>query len=309
MGLMRRSLLMASQSQWLRVRAPRYGFMRRTVKRFMPGENVEDALAAAQALASRGLGSVLTHLGENITDGAEAQEVTKHYLDVLDRIRDANLPAEVSVKLTQLGLDLDQEFCFANLAKLIEHTPAEKTLWIDIEQSPYVDATLELYSRARKAHPNVGVCVQAYLYRTEKDLDSLISIAASVRLVKGAYNEPAEIAFPLKKDVDENYFHLAQRLLSPEARNARVRAAIATHDRSLISRLTAWAASQGIKRHLLEFQMLYGIQRAEQLRLVQEGYLCNVLISYGSFWFPWFMRRLAERPANALFLARNFFSR
>jgi proline dehydrogenase len=298
MGLMRRSLLMASQSQWLRERAPRYGFMRRTVKRFMPGENVEDALAAAQALASSGIGSVLTHLGENITDGTEAQEVTKHYIDVLDQIRNANLPAEVSVKLTQLGLDLDQEFCFANLAKLIEHTPPEKTLWIDIEQSPYVDATLELYRRARKAHPNVGVCVQAYLYRTEKDLDSLISIAASVRLVKGAYNEPAE-----------SYFHLAQRLLSPEARNARVRAAIATHDRSLIKRLTEWAASQGIKKHHLEFQMLYGIQRAEQVRLVQEGYRCNVLISYGSFWFPWFMRRLAERPANALFLARNFFSR
>ena len=171
---MRSSLLMASQSQWLRERAPRYGFMRRTVKRFMPGENVEDALAAAQALASSGIGSVLTHLGENITDGTEAQEVTKHYIDVLDQIRNANLPAEVSVKLTQLGLDLDQEFCFANLAKLIEHTPPEKTLWIDIEQSPYVDATLELYRRARKAHPNVGVCVQAYLYRTEKDLDSLI---------------------------------------------------------------------------------------------------------------------------------------
>jgi len=308
MGLMRRSLLMASQSAWLRENAPRYGFMRRTVKRFMPGENVEDALGAAQALASTGIGSVLTHLGENITDGAEAQEVTKHYLDVLDQIRDANLPAEVSVKLTQLGLDLDKEFCFANLEKLVEHTAAEKTLWIDIEQSPYVDVTLELYRRARKAHPNVGVCVQAYLYRTEKDLDSLISIAASVRLVKGAYNEPAEIAFPLKKDVDENYFHLAQRLLSPEARNARVRAAIATHDRALISRLIEWATAQGVKKHQLEFQMLYGIQRAEQLRLVQEGYRCNVLISYGSFWFPWFMRRLAERPANALFLARNFFS-
>src|ERR1700730_9085195 len=304
MGLLRRSLLMASQSQWLREHAPRYGFMRRTVKRFMPGENVEDALGAAHALASTGIGSVLTHLGENITDAAEAQEVTKHYLDVLDQIRSAGLPGEVSVKLTQLGLHLDREFCFANLAKLIEHTPAEKTLWIDIEQSPYVDVTLELYRRARQAHPNVGVCIQAYLYRTEKDLDSLISIAASVRLVKGAYNEPAEIAFPQKKDVDENYFHLAQRLLSPEARNARVRAAIATHDRALISGLIEWAAVQGIQKRLLEFQMLYGIQRAEQLRLVQAGYRCNVLISYGSFWFPWFMRPLGQRAGNVVFLVR-----
>jgi len=300
--------LKASQNQWLREHAPRYGFMRRTVTRFMPGENVEDALAAAQTLASNGIGAVLTHLGENITDRAEAQEVTKHYQDVLDRIRAANLPAEVSVKLTQLGLDLDNEFCYSNLVALIEHTPAEKTLWIDIEQSPYVDVTLQLYRRARKAYANVGVCVQAYLFRTEKDLDALISIGASVRLVKGAYNEPAEIAFPLKRDVDENYLHLAQRLLSPESRKMRVRAAMATHDRALIKKIVEWSASQGIVKANLEFQMLYGIQRAEQIRLAREGYRCNVLISYGSFWFPWFMRRLAERPANVLFLARNFFS-
>ena len=171
-----------------------------------------------------------------------------------------------------------------------------------------MDVTLQLYRRARKAYANVGVCVQAYLFRTEKDLDALISIGASVRLVKGAYNEPAEIAFPLKRDVDENYLHLAQRLLSPESRKMRVRAAMATHDRVLIKKIVEWSASQGIAKANLEFQMLYGIQRSEQLRLVRDGYRCNVLISYGSFWFPWFMRRLAERPANVLFLARNFFS-
>jgi len=307
--MLRRSLLKASQSPWLRERAPRYGFMRRTVTRFMPGEDAADALAASRRLAENGIATVLTHLGENFADRAEAEAVTLHYLDLIERIRSAALPAEVSVKLTQLGLDLDREFCYANLAKLIENTPAEKTLWIDMEQSPYVDATLELYRRARKSHRNVGVCLQAYLYRTEKDLDALIPLGASLRLVKGAYNEPAEIAFPKKNDVDENYFHLTQRLLSPEARRAGVRAAIATHDRILIRRLTTWAAAQGITNAQLEFQMLYGIQRAEQLRLAQEGYRSAVLISYGSFWFPWFMRRLAERPANILFLARNFFSR
>ena len=307
--MLRRSLLKASQSPWLRERAPRYGFMRRTVTRFMPGEDTADALAASRRLAENGIATVLTHLGENVADRAEAEAVTLHYLDLIERIRSAALPAEVSVKLTQLGLDLDREFCYANLAKLIENTPAEKTLWIDMEQSPYVDATLELYRRARKSHRNVGVCLQAYLYRTEKDLDALIPLGASLRLVKGAYNEPAEIAFPKKNDVDENYFHLTQRLLSPEARRAGVRAAIATHDRILIRRLTTWAAAQGITNAQLEFQMLYGIQRAEQLRLAQEGYRSAVLISYGSFWFPWFMRRLAERPANILFLARNFFSR
>jgi proline dehydrogenase len=308
MGLLRRGILMASESPWMREHAPRYGFMRRTVARFMPGEDVQDALAAARTLASSGVQSVLTRLGENITDRAEAGRVTQYYLDVTDRIRTGQLPTEISLKLTQLGLDLDAEFCYDNLAALVENTPADKVLWIDMEQSPYVDVTLELYRRARMAHANVGICLQAYLYRTEKDLDTLIPMGAAIRLVKGAYNEPAEIAYPVKKDVDENYLHLAQRLLSPEARRARVRAAIATHDRALIAKLAEWAESQGVPKTRLEFQMLYGIQRAEQLRLAQAGYRSAVLIAYGSFWYPWFMRRLAERPANMLFLARNFFS-
>ena len=174
-----------------------------------------------------------------------------------------------------------------------------------MEHSPYVDAALEIHRRARAKFPNVGICVQAYLYRTEKDVESLIAQGATVRLVKGAYDEPSEIAFPKKSDVDENYFRLAQILLGAEAREAGVRAAIATHDRKLIARISDWAATQGIPKDQLEFDMLYGIQRAEQLRLVREGYRCRVLVSYGSYWFPWFMRRLAERPANVLFLARN----
>jgi proline dehydrogenase len=308
MNLMRSAILMASRSSWLRERAPRYRFIRRTVERFLSGERVEDALAAARRLADNRIGSLLTHLGENVEDRSEAERATLHYLDVLERIRTAGLPSEVSVKLTQLGLDLDCEFCFANLAKLIEHLPAEKTLWIDMEQSSYVDVTLELYRRARRTHRNLGVCIQAYLYRTEKDVESLLSIGASLRLVKGAYHEPPEIAFRKKADVDENYFRLAQRLLGPEALRAGIRAALATHDRKLIARVTGWAAAQGIAKDQLEFEMLYGIQRAEQLRLAREGYRCAVLVSYGSFWFPWFMRRLAERPANILFLARNVFS-
>ncbi len=174
-----------------------------------------------------------------------------------------------------------------------------------MEHSPYVDATLEIHRRARAKFPNVAVCVQAYLYRTEKDVESLIAQGATVRLVKGAYDEPSEIAFPQKSDVDENYFRLAQLLLSEKARESGVRAAIATHDRKLIARISDWAATQEIPRDQLEFDMLYGIQRAEQLRLVREGYRSRVLVSYGSYWFPWFMRRLAERPANVLFLARN----
>jgi proline dehydrogenase len=307
MSLMRTAILKASANPWMRKNAPRYGFLRRTVTRFMPGETIDDALAAARQLADKRVATLVTHLGENIEDRSEAESVTNHYLDVLQRISAASLPTEVSVKLTQLGLDLDHEYCYANLARLIEATPPDKTLWIDMEQSPYVDATLEIYLRARKAYASVGVCVQAYLYRTQKDLDSLIAIGAAVRLVKGAYNEPAEIAYPRKRDVDASYMELAKRLLSPEARRAGVRAAIATHDRTLIASLIDWAAAQGVPKNRLEFQMLYGIQRAEQLRLAQEGYRSAVLISYGTFWYPWFMRRLAERPANVLFLARNFF--
>jgi proline dehydrogenase len=307
-GLMRRSILMASQSPWMREHAPRFGFMRRTVTRFMPGEDVQDALTAARSLSANGIRTVFTHLGENVALRAEAEMVTQHYHSVIDRIRAAGLGTEISLKLTQLGLDLDPKFCYDNLVALLEHTPPDKTLWIDMEQSPYVDVTLELFRRARKSYANLGVCLQAYLFRTEKDLDSLIPMGAAIRLVKGAYNEPAEIAYPAKKDVDENFLHLAQRLLSPEARRARVRAVLATHDRSLIAKLIEWTTSQGVPKDKVEFQMLYGIQRAEQIRLAQAGYPSGVLIAYGTFWYPWFMRRLAERPANVLFLARHFFS-
>lgn len=313
MSLMRRALVSASESNWLRQRAPRYRFIRRAAGRFMPGENPEDALEAARQLAVNGISTLLTQLGENVRDRAEAESVTAHYLDLLERIRAAGMSSEISVKLTQLGLDLDREFCFANLVRLIERSvgaspAAQKTLWIDMEQASYLAATLELYERARRAHRNVGVCVQAYMRRTGNDVDSLIAMGAAVRLVKGAYSEPADIAFPKKADVDDNYFRLAQKLLSPEARRAGVRAVMATHDPKLIARITGWAVAQRIAKKEIEFAMLFGIQRAEQLRLAREGYRSGVLISYGSFWFPWFMRRLAERPANVLFLVRNLFS-
>lgn len=308
MSFGRTAILKAAQSPWLRERAPRFGFVRRTVNRFMPGEHATDALAAARELAGKGIATVVTHLGENITDRAEAEQVRQHYIDLTQRIVTAQLPTEISVKLTQIGLDLDPEFCYANVVAIIERTPPDKTVWIDMEQSPYVDATLTIYKRARTAYANVGICVQAYLYRTGQDLDSLIPLRSAIRLVKGAYNEPAELAYPKKKDVDENYFHLAQRILSPESRKLGVRAAIATHDRTIITRLNDWAAGQGVPKAGIEYQMLYGIQRAEQQRLAEAGYRSTVLVAYGAYWFPWFMRRLAERPANVLFLARNFFS-
>ena len=308
MALMRSLLLAGSQSRWLREQATRRRFVRRGVSRFMPGETVDDALAAARTLQDAGIRTVFTHLGENITDPAAADAVTRHYLDVLDRIRMMNLRTEVSVKPTQLGLDLGADLCYANLSRIIEHAGSPSVVWIDMEASGYVDATLDLYRRARAARPNVGLCVQAYLYRTGKDLESLLPLEPAIRLVKGAYKEPASIAFPHKRDVDENFFQLAQQLLAARLRNVNVRVALATHDTVLIRRLTDAAASMGLAKDAYEFQMLYGIQRAEQNRLAQEGWQSIVLVAYGSFWFQWYMRRLAERPANIFFVLRNLFA-
>lgn len=314
MSWTRRILVHASESAWLRDHAPRLRFVQRASRRFLPGERLDDALAAAQRLAENGVSTLITHLGENVRDRSEAEAVMRDYLGILQRIRDAALPAEISVKLTQLGLDVDRDFCFSNLMQLVEAAAsvsgaAAKSVWIDIEQSAYVDATLDLHHRARQARPNVGICVQAYLRRTAKDVESLVAMGATVRLVKGAYSEPPQIAFEKKSDVDENFFRLAQSLLSPEARRAGVRAVMGTHDRALIARISDWAASQSISTNQLEFAMLYGIQRAEQLRLARDGFRSCVLVSFGSYWFPWYMRRLAERPANVWFILRNLFSK
>ena len=308
MGVMRSILLAGSQNTWLRERLPRYGFMRKAVTRFMPGEEVSDALAAARKLQEVGIATVFTRLGENVTDAAEAESVTAHYLGVLDQIQSSGLTSEVSVKLTQLGLDLNKELCYANVARINARAGPGSTVWIDMEASNYVDVTLELFRRVRANHPKAGVCLQAYLYRTAADLSTLIPLGAAIRLVKGAYQEPANVAFPRKRDVDENFFALSKQLLSEEARHAGVRAAIATHDTNLIRRIADYAAAQGVSKDDYEFQMLYGIQRAEQIRLAQSGWKSVVLVAYGAYWFPWYMRRLAERPANVFFVLRNMLS-
>jgi proline dehydrogenase len=308
MSLMRSLLLAASQNRWLRDHATHYSFVRGTVSRFMPGEKFDDALGAAEVLRSKRIGTVFTHLGENINDRAEAQQVAEHYLEVLKRIREKGLQAEISVKLTQLGLDLSTELCFEHLNSILEHSQKDSVVWVDMEASNYVDATLELYHRALTAHPNVGVCLQAYLYRTKDDLAKLLPLRPSIRLVKGAYSEPPEIAFPRKQDVDENYFELGKQILLAKKANSRVRAAFGTHDVSLIGRLADYASAEGFAKKDFEVQMLYGIQRAEQERLASEGCTSIVLVAYGSYWYPWFVRRLAERPANLWFMVRNVFS-
>lgn len=309
MAVLRNLLLTGSRSRWLGEQARRYKFVRKTVQRFLPGERAEDALHAARELEACSIGTVFTHLGENVKDRKEAESVAAEYARLLELSSGFSLPAEISVKLTHLGIDFDPELCYANLHALAERSGSQRFVWIDMEESVYADRTLDVYRRTHEEHKNLGVCLQAYLYRTTADLDSLLPIEPAIRLVKGAYNEPPERAFARKSAVDENYFALAQKLLSEEARAAGVRAAFATHDARLIRRIIGHAQSIGAGTRTFEFQMLYGIQRAQQLRLAREGWQERVLISYGSEWFPWFMRRLAERPANVFFVMKNLFAR
>ena len=302
---MRSLLLAASENRWLRDHAVKWPFVRKATSRFMPGEALDDALAASRVL---GVGTVLTHLGENLASAAEAEEVTRHYAGVLDRVQESGLDIEVSVKLTQLGLDFSLEACEKNLASLIEKAGSHgKWLWVDIESTAYTQRTIDVYRRARARFPNTGLCLQAYLYRTAADLEALVAIGSGIRLVKGAYREPPDKAYPNKADVDENYFRLAERLLSPDAREKKVRAIFGTHDIALIRRIEELGRSLRLRPDELEFQMLFGIRSQEQLRLAAAGYRFRVLISYGAAWFPWYMRRLAERPANVLFVVRSLF--
>lgn len=306
MSLMRSLLLAGSENRWLRQTAPKLWFVRRAVRRFMPGETIDDALTAAQAQQRLGVGTVFTLLGESLVDPAEADAVRQHYLDVLDRVQQIALDAEISVKPTQLGLDFSRETCEANLIALAERADAlGNWVWVDMESTAYTDVTIDMYVKLRARFPRVGLCVQAYLFRTDDDLKRLIALGGSVRLVKGAYLEPPTLAYPAKRDVDEAYFRHAMLLVSPEARERGVRAIFGTHDPVLIRRITEAGTAAGVPKERLEFQMLYGIQRAEQQRLTAAGYPFRVLIAYGHAWFAWYMRRLAERPANVLFVMRS----
>jgi proline dehydrogenase len=301
-------LLAAAQNTWLRDHASKHRFVRRTVSRFMPGEELSDAVAAAQRLQAKDIGSIFTRLGENITDEAEARSVADHYLEVLRSVQERRLDAEISMKPTQLGLDLSAELCYDNLKTIIEQEDPRRVVWIDMEASNYVDATLQLYRRVLREFPNVGVCLQGYLRRTKDDLASLLPLRPSIRLVKGAYSEPPEIVFPEKSRVDENYFLLAKEMLLAKKAEPKIRAAFGTHDVVLLRRISEFAAASGLPKTSVEVQMLYGIKSGEQERLAREGYSSKVLVAYGSHWYAWFIRRLAERPANLWFVARNLFS-
>jgi proline dehydrogenase len=312
--MMRKLFLWASENSWIRRRLSRMGFVRRAVSRFMPGEDLESALGATVALNRAGLGTVLTLLGENVTTEGDTVAVVDHYLAVIDAIHARTLDAEVSVKLTHLGLDLDPSLAEANLVRIVTRAAERKQdVAVDMEGSAYTQRTLDLYRRVRAGHGNVGLCLQAYLKRTATDVESLAPVRPMIRLVKGAYAEPPTIAFASKTQVDAEFRSLAQRLMraaaAPAGDGARPRVVLGTHDRRLIGELTTWASTEGIPPGAYEFHLLYGIGRDEQLRLRAAGHRVRVLISYGAAWFPWYMRRLAERPANVWFVVRSLFAR
>ena len=306
--MLRRMLLWGSENPFLNQRLVHLEFVQRAVRRFMPGETSDAALGEAERLSASRITSVLALLGENVAETDEAADVTRQYQTVLTEIANRGLDAEISLKLTQLGIDIGLDVAAANLESILA-TAEERGqfVWIDVESSGYVDRTLDVYRSVRARHTNTGLCLQAYLRRTAGDLAALLSINPSIRLVKGAYAEPAEVAFPRLKDVNRNYLDLAKTLLD-EVREGGVRAAFATHDERLIRQIEEQAAERGIARGDLEFQMMYGIGNDTQKGLAAKGYRVEVLISYGTAWFPWYMRRLAERPANLWFVMRKMVS-
>ncbi len=277
----------------------------------MPGETLESALDVAAAFAARGLSTSFTHLGENVATRDDAEGVVRHYLDVLVRVAEAGLDTEVSVKPTHLGLDVDPAMAVDNLLRLVDAaSERDNWLWIDMEGSAYVDGTLQLYRRALEASSKVGLCLQAYLHRTARDVDELLALTPSIRLVKGAYREPATVALQSRQAIDQSYLRLSERLLAERRGDTVRRFAVATHDLPLISRIEAASRRIGLSpNEAYEVQMLYGIRQADQLRLAASGQPTRCLVAYGPAWYPWYMRRLAERPANVGFVIRNLFAR
>ena len=303
---MRRLLLWMARNRWLRDHLPKLWFAKRAVRRFMPGEDSGSALDAAVKFRAEGITSEFTRLGENITRLDEGDEVAEHYAGLMGDIRARDLDGEISVKLTQLGYDIDVERTLGHAKRLAElAAETGKTLWIDMEGSSYAEGTIAFYERLKATHPNTGLCLQAYLRRTAADVQRLLPLDPQIRLVKGAYAEPAAIAYQGRHDVDANYVALAVALLEGARGGRKVRLGLGTHDVRLIEQIAEHAVAMGLPKTSFEVQMLYGIRADQQRRLAREGYLVRDLIAYGEAWYPWYMRRLAERPANVMFALRQ----
>lgn len=307
MSIGRSILLAAAKSQALNTFALKSRVVKRATKAFMPGERPEDALDAGAALVKDGRTLLYTKLGEAITSIGEADAVRDHYLWFFDQLKSRKLAAHVSIKPTQLGLDQSEAKCLEHcLALAAKAESVGSALWIDMEDSTYVDRTMVLYEQVKAKHPSTGLALQAYLFRTPKDLERLRPLKPIIRLVKGAYAESADVAFPKKSDTDAAYEQLSRTMLD-WAKTGECTPILGTHDIALIERLIAYADSIGLPKGKYEIHMLYGIREPEQARFRKQGHAVATLISYGNAWFRWYMRRLAERPANVLFVAKSFF--
>ena len=295
------AFLYLSQSERFKKFLTRFKSFNNVTRRFVAGEDLADAVEAIRQLNLRGISASFDHLGESITSEAETRKEVNEYVRVLDSIHEGGLDSNVSVKLTQLGLDVSQDLCYANTRTIVEAALRyDNFVRIDMEDSTKTDATLEVFKRLRAEFENVGIVIQAYLFRSEKDTEELLELGARVRLCKGAYKEPPSVAFPRKADVDANYIKLTKMLLSSSAYHG-----IATHDENMIAATIQFTKERNISPDKFEFQMLYGIRRDLQDKLVRDGYRMRVYVPYGRYWYPYFMRRLAERPANVWFVLRN----
>jgi len=301
--MLRSTLLKLSESQGFANWVTSNSTTRRMARRFVAGETLDEAIAAARSCNDAGMMASLDYLGENVATTADAQHSRDAYLEVFERIDKEKLHANVSCKLTQLGLDVSVEFCEGLVLSVVERAVGyENFLRIDMEGSIYTQRTVELVKRVRARNPAIGTVIQSYLYRSEADITDLLAYGCRIRLCKGAYKEPEDVAYPRKADVDTNYVRLMQLLLSSGFYHG-----IATHDPRMIAATIRYAAAKQISKDDFEFQMLYGVRTDLQRRLVRDGFRVRVYIPYGRDWFPYFMRRLAERPANVGFLVRNFF--
>ncbi len=301
--MMRAILLKFSNSPGLARWVTTHKTTRRMSQKFVAGEELDQAVAAARVCNGDGLKVSLDLLGESVTNAEQARAARDTYLRIFDRIAAEKLNANVSLKLTQLGLDIDAALCQELLESIVTHaTGYGNFVRVDMEGSPYTARTIDLVKRVRAKTASVGVVVQSYLRRTESDVPGLLAAGCRLRLCKGAYKEPPDIAFPAKSDVDANYVR-CMKLLLPSG----IYHGIATHDPRMIAATEQFAADRGIGKSAFEFQMLYGIRTDLQRDLVKRGYNMRVYIPYGRDWFPYFMRRLAERPANMFFFVKNFF--
>ncbi len=299
----RSALIYLSQLEGLKDFATRFAFFKKLTTRFVAGEDIDEAVEAIRKINSSGCSASFDHLNESVANAAETEAEVAEYLHILEQIDSTGINSNVSIKLSQFGLEIDPELAYKNARVIVENAARRGNfVRVDMEGSKVTQTTIDLFKRLRAEFGlnDVGIVLQSYLYRTYEDAQDLLKIPARIRICKGAYSEPAEVAYPEKKDTDDNYVRVMQLLLSSGTYHG-----IATHDPKMIDATISFVQKQGIPKESFEFQMLYGVRRDLQLQLAQDGYNMRVYVPYGKHWYPYFMRRLAERPANIWFITKN----